>query len=526
MSEQLYNKLKTQIDELIEFLKEYKIKYNIDIKRYNKEDGFLACMENYALMTSMITIFNTALNLVNDINTAELSDQRKSDLSNQVRKISSKMISIRTELNDSIQEIGDKIFKEITSDPYNGITRIRKVFHDNLHSVHLYSYVVQKMIDHLYTVNRQMMFKIMNFIEEDKDIMIGEQVNSEFKHNKILLKNPPLRRFGLLPVTDSMELSELLPIILKNEGHANKKINKIKELESLANKLKIGFIVLYHVVNNPVEYTIREIDKNAQNKIFGVNSKTIDRFKTIIEHGPAKYKFDEEIINESADKFYVIESIDGKTFRCLTPFFKTVDYGLSKFRVENIINYINNKLPSRAANYHAMELSSAVKNMFLSRPFVARTLQEKTREFDISIVRSNITNKIVKHCNKLVDKCKSLSSQVILDILHDKEILEIFEEEIVENYQNGIPDEETRDLSGGIFPFSEILNGFITNLANIINRFSREIHDGYMRNPLETFDEDIVKKKIAGVISDAIMLVLGNEATIYTNIFLKYLVLN
>jgi hypothetical protein len=384
------------------------------------------------------------------------------------------------------------------------------------------------------------MFKILNIIELDKNIILGENTKSIFKKNNATKSNPPLKRFGLLPVTNSLPVKELLNIILAEE---RKPITHY-DFKKLSKSHNIGFIVMNRVVYTPIEFNVRSliIKSVAKDYIqpdeFGINDKTIDRFKTIRDYPKNdNWDFSTQIYGKESDKFYIIETLDGKNYRCLAPWIQSKTYGLPRFRVENILQYFSNNTTTRSSEYHTILSKQSTNNMFLKRAVDIESFTESGALVDSNIIKQYIVKKLYKLIQEIVTKKykNDIKNSVELSVLiHDENLTSLFSETILLQYNKGAVSEEIKEFNAGIFPFSEVLSSFLVELQYMTRRFSKEMHDGYSRNPPSNKIYDlpkrekmeIIMKKIHDIIEETVELIIKDGSNIYSSLHTKYLILN
>jgi hypothetical protein len=382
------------------------------------------------------------------------------------------------------------------------------------------------------------MYQLLEYIEVDKNNVIDNNVNLLFTKNQLYKNNPPLNKFNLLPVTDSMELKKLLKLILDD----NTKINSIN-LDKLSKNNKIGIIVFNRVVYNPIEYNIRRliVYNDAKELIqpdeYGINKKTIDRFNTIRSYKSSKWDFSTEIIGEEYERFYILETIDGTNYRCLTPWIESNVYYVNKYKIKNLLEYYSNRHIDRSSNYNSLVISESTKNMFLPRAIDIETLIEGIPMTDTNYVRNEIIKAInndIKRIVKTKYKNDIKNNIEINNVIHDKSLAKLFYEKILDLYKDGSSIDDIKEFKAGEFSFHEIFASFMVNLHNITRRFSKEMHDGYARNSLknDVFNQSkeermkIINAKLEEVVNNTIDLILKNDNNIYDSLHSKYSILN
>lgn len=503
----------------------------------------------YSDISKLLHAIAEVINKISDVKLSSIdaSDTYKIDAGNMISKLRSKHAAFvrdtqQTDL-EIIPELTESIVKSII-DNYDEkkVLEIREMYHTNRSAVSLYANTMQRLIDHYYQSDKSIAFKLMSFIEEDKTLALQTDTKDFFKNRSRIAGNPPQHRFGLVPVTPSMEMKELLDVILAEETTP---INTTS-IPKLSKLLKAGFIVFNHIVPTPIEYDIRPLivpeaaAPFVQPATAGITKKTIERFTTIkaLDSGK-KWDFSVEIHGDDFAKFYVIETLDGKNYRSLAPWVHSTKYSLARFRVSGILSH-NPKKPSRAMNYHMQASKQAVNNMFLGKSINLEDFEKKHVDIESGRIHDSILEHVFDVTRKL---CRSeysddfKSSTIISDILHNKKLLDAFNDVTITHYATKpscIDKGAINNMDGGKFPHSEILASFIVDLQTAKRRFARELHNGYSRDPLGDDFADKSKterlkiglEKIQAVIRQAIELVIKLDDNIYTTAYFKWLILN
>jgi hypothetical protein len=516
---QLRDKIKKQLsDHYVEF----KTKKSSSKDTYETEIN-----KSFVLYSNVIELYNSL--------SEELDNKSLNDM-NEMSKLKAKysLVKNNTDLILFTNEMSDKLISYIDVENIEDIKYLQSIVRKHIFSVSLYANILQKIVDDssskiMSKSNTNLLSEIFEIIESDKSFFLLGHATNIFKKK---VDNPPMKRFGLVPITDSMSLSELMHVVI-----GKKNINKISNLSSIKN---YGFIIFNHIVYTPIEYNIRSLivpsvaAKLIQPDTYGPTLKTVERFKTIRDYPAAKWDFDHKIINESSDKIIIIETLEGKSYRCLAPWVDSALYGyfINKEKVLPIIEYIKNKnVSDRVSNYHIISTKLATKNMFLKKPIAMESFEENSADVPSHIIKQEIILNLETHVNKY----KSIKDSVQLnEVLHDEGLRDIFYNTTLRLYPKAVILDSIKEFKADRFPFSELLSSFIVELQNITGKFMRELHDGYGRKPLpkETFDlpaderNNIIRKKISTVIEDALNLVIKNESNIYSTLHYKFLLLN
>jgi hypothetical protein len=121
-----------------------------------------------------------------------------------------------------------------------------------------------------------------------------------------------LQRHRLVPLAPAEPLESLL----KREFGAS-------SIEEAANKLtlkKIGLIVMYKIVKNPVDYNIFPLlnaDPDAVNKKTGLNTRRLEVFSTMFRLNSTSEPDRIDILPPGCNNYYILETLDGNTFKLL-----------------------------------------------------------------------------------------------------------------------------------------------------------------------------------------------------------------
>jgi hypothetical protein len=529
-------------------------------------------ISNYFLgLQYMIDVLNLPYLQSENNDTADVSQTYKLETNNILRKILlsyNNYVKKHTGVDEALlEEYSNVIIVGITNGYLSGDTKlntaavekiinlIQAEFYKNKNTVLLYSTVLQKLIDILYDLKKpeakQIMFSVIDMIESDKDFFISGNCKNTLTsavNKHIHLVNPALKRFGLVPVTDSMLMDDLLELIIKNKSIKNVDLHKYSKEND------IGFIIVKRVVYTPIEYDLRNliIPELAKPLIqppeFGITEKTINRFQTIkilpsaddtkdnkksgtkgsnksgtkdnkksgtkgsnksgtkgsnksgtqnnSSSDRLKWDFSYEIIGEKLNNFYILETLDNKHYRALAPWMSDKNLAIGRFRIKQFIEYISNpNKPNRIANYQALANKAAIKNMFLAKSMSLDLLAERSTEVDTTLIKNEIFLKINRVISDMITdeyaEGKKIKSDTQLnDIIHHFGIRDAFVNTVLRLYEVGAKYDEVQDFDAGKFPFYELLSSFMVDLEDISRRFMKDLHDGYNRDPLkkEVFD--------------------------------------
>ena len=253
-----------------------------------------------------------------------------------------------------------------------------------------------------------------------------------------------------------------------------------------------------------------------------------------------KWDFSYEVIDEKSESYYILETLDDVHYRALAPWLDTKNLLINKFRIKQLLDYINNpNRPNRISNYQAVSNKKASANMFLRKPMKVDELEEQAKDIDTHIIRNDLFLKVTRIIRDIIEKDygkgKKIKSDVdINNIIHDHRIRDIFINSILKLYEIGAKFNTVKEFEAGKFPFYEVLSSFIVELEEITRRFMKDMHDLYNREPLNASIFDLqeydklteITKKIEESVNKAIQTVISDKDNIYSTMNYKYLLLN
>ena len=192
-------------------------------------------LQDYNLsLHSLFDIYNAPQLHSENMDVSNLSQTYKLETAEYLTKLVIQFNTFIKKYEQTDNEITDYILHLLTIQlDINNVEKIReivldmrKLFYQHNNIVELYTLFIQEVIDQLDKTNaegRKLMYNIMDYIEEDKDYFLSSNDNITFnddykiKENKdkkridTLKKysNPWLKRFGLIPISESMPLKDL-----------------------------------------------------------------------------------------------------------------------------------------------------------------------------------------------------------------------------------------------------------------------------------------------------------------------------
>jgi predicted DNA-binding protein YlxM (UPF0122 family) len=465
----------------------------------------------YYQIVIMITVIDDTLDQLKavDLVRLEKSESYKDDVRDRLKHAEIALTAVeRLPFKEMLAKFTEAIYRDKTN-----ILEVQKLFHRYPETIQLYASILQKYAD---TGNIEQVHSILN---ADKDFVLKSESTAEFKNPTIHLDNPPYKRFNLIPVTDLMPLNELLPICLMEINQRG------TDLEAIATRANVGFIMMTHVVYNPIEYNVRAliIEKLAkqyeQPAAAGVTKKMTAKFHTIREYPAAKWNFSYKIINHGARAYYVLETLDGTKYRALHLTYNVTRYLIPVASIHSLIDYIqSDNKPSRITNYQAAVSKMAIKNMFLPKQLDLESFEEKT-----SLVSPDkIRLAIYTECRLYINEHPPTDLSELNDLLHNDAFAKIFYNNVISMFNDSVNIRDLREGYAGTFDFSEIYVSFLYDLRYVTNKFMKELHDGVSRGkPSDDLAELALK-----IIDASLLLTITDKSDLYSAVHLKYMILN
>ena len=536
--DKLNNKYKAVLS-ICDLIEEYinEIGENIETRIYDKtldtikktdygDDAFY----KFARIKLMLDDIHKLLIELSAINILNISETRKLALLGHRDKIMSKYLALSKDvLLIDINSINDLVKSIIADLPEEKIYEYRKFYYKYGGCINIYANLMQQLIDSYFTTNKTMAFKLLAMIEEDKNNALKGTSTTQFKSSK---NNPRQNRYGMLPVTKSMPIKDILGIISKEVG---KSISGI-DFKTIAKKLNVGFIIINKIVYSPVEYNTRPliIEEDAkpyiQPNLYGINEKVINRFNTIKQLKLIdNWNFSINTYNEDASIFYILETTDGDNYKLLAPWLKSDKYGVAAFRVTRILT--NNSI-GRSVDYHAKKINIAIPNMFAKKMLDLESVAERSYDIDSNLIRNSIIGDIMRTINDIYSKKFKngfKNSTEVSNLLHDPEIVDTYINSSLIHYAKGAD-----SYDAGDFAISEILSTFLVMLQETGRRFSRELHNGYARDPIKdeifagikTTRDNIVMERVLNIVNNTMSLIIKLDSNPFVHIYTKYIKLN
>lgn len=444
-----------------------------------------------------------------------------------------------------------------TSLSFEELKEIQKLFHKYPLAIDIYSVLLQTVMDQ----TKPLITTILQMIEEDKSFILSEyESRYTTEHYKVkLLQNPSLRSFGLVPADISKPLDKLFVNYYGADATDDmKKIASSKSTElffaNVAKKENCALIYIKKYAANPIEFSIWKllrledaisyIKESHQGQSVGLSKGAIERMKVInyIDQPDKSRRWclsEYQIFGDfkSSEFFYIIDSLNGKTFRFIRPW---VDNSIRSSRIprtylNGLLTFLNinydvhleeskKKLyqKDRIAVYNEIQESVIMHNIFLKQPIdVEELMADVQAEMDAPKLKQELSLTLSKFIlgQKLSNWAEFGSA------IHNTELLDLFADQLVQLYPTYFKDDLIED-NRVQFPFSETLSTFLVELNAVKKSFNRAMHDKFVKTTRDQKDLMFKSKDNTNIfvnkfVRDSLDEVITNKSNVYSSLLMK-----
>jgi len=494
-------------------------------------------------------------------NDSNSNDNNSNDNDNKTKKLKIKKTKeIIKVISDQDTKHKENYF-QLDENLKKSILEIRQYFIKDTNIIDLYVTIIRLIINELYKTIflnknfdikyscKKSINKIYDYIEKDKLIIfenknideINEDEkktdNKKEKKKKSQINNPFMNTFAFIPITNLYLLTDLIKLMFKLDKLASK-----IDLETFSKLHSCCFIVINKIVPNPIEYNIKKLTNQSllEPITYGITNKFLEKTKTINPLQNDKWNFSYEIypnsiLQENIEelnilKFYVIETLDGKNYRCLSKNIinnsnEKIIYNTNYIDVLNLLNHIkkiniqNNILQPTMINYYQnIHIQKSIPHMFLRKKLSLEPMERESK-IDSGLIRNVLFINICKVFDELNYKIKN--NDDFNNIIHNEKINDEFVKSIIDMYKTHIKIQTDK------FPFSEIFITYLAELKKIASMFIRELHDNYNREPITDFKNSyLIREKFENILKKSLEYIITNKSNIYQMISYKNLLLN
>jgi hypothetical protein len=369
-----------------------------------------------------------------------------------------------------------------------------------------------------------------------------------------------LRAFGLVAADVSKPLDKLFVNYYGSDATDDmKKIassSKTPELffANVAKKENCALIYIKKYTSNPIEFSIWKllrledalpyIKESHQGQSVGLSSGAIERMK-VINYIDQPEKSRRWCLSEyhvfgdfkTSEFFYIIDSLNGKTFRFIRPW---TDNSIRSSRVprtylNGLLTFLNinydvhleeskKKLyqKDRIAVYNEIQESVIMHNIFLKQPIdVEELMSDVQADMDAPKLKQEISITL----SKFIMSQKLTNWAEFGGSVHNVELLDLFADQLVVLYPKYFKDDLIED-NRVQFPFSETLSTFLVELNAVKKSFNRAMHDKFIKTTRDQKDlmfksKDNTQIFVNKFIRDSLDEVITNKSNVYSSLLMK-----
>jgi hypothetical protein len=293
---------------------------------------------------------------------------------------------------------------------------------------------------------------------------------------------------------------------------------------------KIGFIVIYKIVKTPMEHRIMSlIDKNLSiDANAGINTKIYERTQTIrvlpSPHGSDAINVynNEHVESSEMNYFYIVETLDGNTFRVLHPWgVHTTNFKIPASWVQNMSD--PKRTPSRRlAGYSDIINENILKhlqNPILPIDFMSRSERIKA-DIKWKNIKENITRELLKEFDEKISK-----QNIAKLIASDKFQRAVVHNIVVQLEKQTSTATSATDDSGQAkekthLYYEEMSISYLKDLDAIQGHLGRELINVYQKE-IKNSSGSSVASMFSDLMNRVLSKILGNKSNIFNTMQYK-----
>lgn len=438
----------------------------------------------------------------------------------------------------------DKIMTVIDVSSEKTLAHIKSIYDktkNRLAMIDLYGGILRRILDTAEPALLQggVQKYITNLIEELKDEILPVQAR-ETSNRKPTIQTL-IQRYRLIPDGPSRPLDKLIQDLcnIQIDGKLDATSNLKKVATMISKKRKYGFVIFAKITPQPIENNIwlltdsmyLQRNKLMQPSSAGLNNIILQKSETI-----HKLDFSEVTKNVLKDGiyyvdnfgekgensfYYVLETLDGVTFRILYPWY------ISIFAKEKIYEIPAHMLPDftdtkKSCPYPRIETYNKLLNneilAHLQKPYIQTELQSKLEKKQIEIkwdvIRRKIARNMMEDYRELFDKTIATRDNILGLVLHP---------DIFSNALNYII-ESSGIKSGANLEIYMSALGSLNNMRQNMKRDMEKIYKDTYQDKIWKLLESGGSKistsiKIVDALEDVLMEMLENQISEKSNIF-------
>lgn len=395
----------------------------------------------------------------------------------------------------------------------------------------LYSQWIQHMLDSELHERDQ----IISILDDAKTKAVVDgalQMDLNMNMDQLTPHNFPVQRFGLMPVKQSLSVSELSCLYF---GTCNStKLHTIDEFIKLSRSRRTNVIAMFMVTPTPTAFTIsklydpKEYADLVDPPSSGINDNTMERFNLIKfmnssdETIPHFYNIKQFKVCSASKQWIIIRTLDGSNWDAM--YNKVVHDDITANSLT-----VSDELASRIMRGASPRIKAiqSIKNALFSKHFITPKDIGSEIKYDNKTLINDLINIITGRIIDYVDKSLvplPTSKLELENAIRDPMFVEIMNQEILASYlRTGV---DTR------FRAHKLIGSFVSDVDNsIVPQFSRAlkmnmIEMGPKKKIFREHDETILRTRIYNIFVSIIKKSVNSTIRSKENIYEKLLIKN
>jgi hypothetical protein len=383
--------------------------------------------------------------------------------------------------------------------------------------------------------------EIMKLNEMNKTLLLDKGNTNPLK-GTVPLKgaNPPLLRYGLVPISPVMEISDIVTLVWSSNKAkpkiSNPAIGVINDFIELCKKKQVDLILIRKHLGRGVNYNIAELLDYTKSKEYdkenntdnGINLNGIKRTNTIqyISEPQNGINFNidyQYTLNTDYPNLLILEELYPGKFHIMSnelDLHDTPKYIIKKSQVKEFIEFVNNGIGNRIQNYNKIINRYIMKNVYLKGNVDIDKLKPTMSYMsDITYLKYNINKTILDKYNQISSKGGVHSLYHFSKIIHMGVFVDILTNYIHSEYKKYTNHLIEINNTTFIDHKDEIDNQALYTITNYKRDFTKRIHD-YFITEIPTIDTNTVTAEayrdvFKGIVTNALDVVLSDNNNLY-----------
>ena len=405
--------------------------------------------------------------------------------------------------------------------------------------IELYSMILERILSTIDTSsNREVIKYIMNLVEElkEKSLPAVPRLISNRKKNTV---QQLVQRHRLIPDGVSRSLEILIKNLASTKIASGKVIPQLEKVaKSISKKGRsYGFVVISKTISNPIEHNIWLLSDTQYlqqhglltDATAGINEKTLDRSKTISYMGDVDTTMDKLTegvyhIAPESDYFYILETLDGNSYRILYPWYISIFTQKKIYEIPKSLlkDFAVKENPSTRLESYTSIINAEIMS-FVKKPRVEEKLsrlEKKQKEVQWNVIRKKITRYMLEDYKDLLDQRK-INKDTIVSIILDPIVFNNSIRYIMNTIGEMVSDDIDKYASELYLSTMQHLYKLKTEMAQDVSSLYFEKYASDIEKLLQGTVSSKTKFKIIDTLETILMAVLENHITKKSNVYLS-----